>query len=72
MARRTDLEGEEVLGKSPDNERRRAEQSAEVGGIAAGRLRSLVERIERLEQEPKALGNNIKDILTGPNPPAST
>lgn len=33
-----------------------------VGGIAVDRLRSLIERIERLEQERKALGNDIKDI----------
>jgi uncharacterized protein (UPF0335 family) len=32
------------------------------GGIAADRLRSIVERIERLEEERKALGNDIKDI----------
>jgi uncharacterized protein (UPF0335 family) len=34
----------------------------ETGGVAADRLRSLVERIERLEEERKALGNDIKDI----------
>jgi uncharacterized protein (UPF0335 family) len=34
----------------------------QVGGIAADRLRSLIERIERLEEERKALGNDIKDI----------
>jgi len=33
-----------------------------TGGIAAERLRSLVDRIERLEEERKALGNDIKDI----------
>ena len=33
-----------------------------VGGIAADRLRSVVERIERLEEERKALGADIKDI----------
>jgi uncharacterized protein (UPF0335 family) len=33
-----------------------------TGGVAADRLRSLVERIERLEEERKALGNDIKDI----------
>jgi uncharacterized protein (UPF0335 family) len=33
-----------------------------AGGIAADRLRSLVERIERLEEERKALGSDIKDI----------
>jgi uncharacterized protein (UPF0335 family) len=40
--------------------------AAEVktGGIAADRLRSLVERIERLEEERKALGNDIKDIFS--------
>jgi uncharacterized protein (UPF0335 family) len=37
-------------------------ESAEVGGIAADRLRSIVERIERLEEERKALGSDIKDI----------
>jgi uncharacterized protein (UPF0335 family) len=35
---------------------------ASVGGIAVDRLRSLIERIERLEEERKALGNDIKDI----------
>lgn len=34
----------------------------ETGGIAADRLRSLVDRIERLEEERKALGADIKDI----------
>ncbi|HET9018272.1 MAG TPA: DUF2312 domain-containing protein [Acetobacteraceae bacterium] len=33
-----------------------------TGGIAADRLRSIVERIERLEEERKALANDIKDI----------
>ncbi|HSU04950.1 MAG TPA: DUF2312 domain-containing protein [Acetobacteraceae bacterium] len=36
--------------------------NTETGGIAADRLRSLVDRIERLEEERKALGNDIKDI----------
>ena len=35
---------------------------AETGGIAADRLRSIVDRIERLEEERKALGSDIKDI----------
>ncbi len=38
------------------------EKPAETGGIAADRLRSLVDRIERLEEERKALGSDIKDI----------
>jgi len=32
--------------------------------IAADRLRSLVDRIERLEEERKALGSDIKDIYS--------
>lgn len=35
---------------------------AEAGGISADRLKSLVERIERLEEEKKALSSDIKDI----------
>ncbi|MGH7100929.1 MAG: DUF2312 domain-containing protein [Acetobacteraceae bacterium] len=35
-----------------------------VGGVAADRLRSLVERIERLEDERKALGADIRDVYT--------
>ncbi|MBV9783303.1 MAG: DUF2312 domain-containing protein [Acidisphaera sp.] len=35
---------------------------AKTGGIAADRLRSLVERIERLEEERRALSSDIKDI----------
>ena len=38
------------------------EDKPETGGIAADRLRSLIERIERLEEERKSLGNDIKDI----------
>lgn len=35
-----------------------------VGGIAADRLRSIIERIERMEEERKALAGDIKDIFT--------
>ena len=42
--------------------RERQAREAEPAGIAADRLRSLVERIERLEEERKALGGDIKDI----------
>ena len=34
----------------------------QTGGLAADRLRSLVDRIERLEEERKALSSDIKDI----------
>ena len=39
------------------------EKQPETGGIAADRLRSLIERIERLEEERKALAGDIKDIF---------
>jgi uncharacterized protein (UPF0335 family) len=41
----------------------KVEEHAQVGNIAADRLRSLIERIERLEEERKALGSDIKDIF---------
>jgi uncharacterized protein (UPF0335 family) len=37
--------------------------NAQWGNIAADRLRSLVERIERLEEERAALSSDIKDIF---------
>lgn len=40
------------------------EVDAEVGGIAADRLRDLVTRVERLEEERKALAGDIKDVFT--------
>lgn len=35
----------------------------EIGGLAVDRLRSLIERIERLEEEQKALSSDIRDIF---------
>ncbi len=35
----------------------------EIGGIAVDRLRSLVERIERLNEEKTALESDIRDIF---------
>lgn len=37
--------------------------SSANGSISADRLRSIVERIERLEEERKALGSDVRDIL---------
>lgn len=34
----------------------------EVGGIAVNRLRSLIERIERLEEEKSCIASDIRDI----------
>lgn len=48
----------------------RAEQQTEAltiaesgGGVAAGELRQFIERIERLEEEKKALADDIKDVM---------
>lgn len=38
------------------------EEAPQVGGIAVDRLRSIIERIERLEEERKGLSEDIKDI----------
>lgn len=34
-----------------------------VGGIAVDRLRSIIDRVERLEEERKALGEDIRDVF---------
>ena len=39
-----------------------SEEEIKTGGVAVDRLRSLVERIEHLETERKALSSDIKDI----------
>ena len=52
MARDATIEGEKT------------EDSAQWGNVSAERLRSLIERIERLEEERKALASDIKDIYS--------
>ena len=39
-----------------------SDEEIKAGGVAVDRLRSIVERIERLEEERKALASDIKDI----------
>ena len=41
-----------------------SDHNQSAGGIAADRLRSIIERVERLEEERKALSGDIKDIFT--------
>lgn len=38
-------------------------QQVKTGGIAAEQLRSIVERIERLEEEKAVLANDIKEVF---------
>ncbi len=37
---------------------------SDVGGVAADRLKSFIERIERLEEEKKALSDDIREIYS--------
>ena len=37
---------------------------ATIAGVAADRLRSFVERIERLEEEKQALANDIREVYS--------
>ena len=37
---------------------------ANIGGIAAGQLKSFVERIDRLEEEKSALNADIKEVYS--------
>ena len=40
------------------------DSSNQIGGIAAEALRQFIERIERLEEEKKALSADIKDVYS--------
>jgi uncharacterized protein (UPF0335 family) len=54
-----DIEDPDQAGVHPEQK----EREAQVGGIAADRLRSIIERVERLEDERKALAGDIKDVM---------
>ncbi len=47
--------GDELIGHNSE--------PAATGGFAADRLRSIIERVERLEEEKRALSGDIKDIF---------
>lgn len=51
---------EEETGVAEDQKQR----EAEAGVIASDRLRSVVERIERLEEERRALAKDVRDIYS--------
>lgn len=40
-----------------------SDETVNVGGIAGDQLRSYIERIERLEEEKKALAEDIKEVF---------
>lgn len=37
-------------------------ETADVGGVAGTRLKSFIERIERLEEEKSSISSDIKDV----------
>lgn len=37
---------------------------ADVGGVAADRLKTFIERIERLEEEKRALADDIREVFS--------
>ena len=45
------------------SEPRRATRQGDVAGVPAAQLKAIIERIERLEEEKKALAEDIKDIF---------
>ncbi len=45
-------------------EKKSASSPDDVGGIAANQLKSFVERIERLEEEKRALAEDIKEVYS--------
>ena len=47
-----------------DETPRPAAKPADVGGIAGEQLRAIIDRIERLEEEKKALSADIKDVYS--------
>ena len=45
-------------------EKKSASSSDDVSGIAANQLKSFVQRIERLEEEKRALAEDIKEVYS--------
>ena len=39
------------------------QETSDVGGVAGARLKSIIERVERLEEEKAAIAADIKDIF---------
>lgn len=55
---------EEAKAAAPAAETPKIEVKATVGGVDCARLRSLIERVERLEEEKKYIASDIRDIFS--------
>lgn len=53
----------DLLGETPPAKGGNRVQG-DTGGIAGKQLKSIIERVERLEEEKKALADDIKDIFS--------
>ena len=53
----------DLQAAAASRDRQEKDPDPEVGGIAVDRLRSIIERVERLEEERKALAGDITDIF---------
>jgi len=53
---------EKVVKRAVGKAKAHSEDAKDVGGVAGARLRAFIERVERLEEEKKGLGDDIKDI----------
>ena len=51
-----------MAGTATATAAKKEQPATDVGGIAAERLRQIVARIERLEEEKKALADDIKEV----------
>ncbi|NCT41028.1 MAG: DUF2312 domain-containing protein [Alphaproteobacteria bacterium] len=58
----TEFQPAEPSVQSSDAAQPEEPETRDVGGVAGDRLRSFIERIERLEEEKAALAEDIKEI----------
>jgi len=52
----------EVVSVVPEEENHDVEVTSDAGGVAGARLKSFIDRVERLEEEKKAIGEDIRDV----------
>ncbi len=52
----------DVVSISTPSTEETSETTANVGGVAGERLKSFIERVERLEAEKKAIAEDIKEV----------
>ncbi|WP_319517259.1 DUF2312 domain-containing protein [uncultured Martelella sp.] len=58
----SDFDPMAIGGRTDENRETRARVRAGGPAVARDQLRSIVERIERLEEEKKTIGDDIKDV----------